>query len=140
VKAAPANAVTSDTAPPMRSLMQRLVLSLAENLDILKSLDVQTVRDLKVAAAKIRRDAKGKSVSVDQRQLALDLREAMRYRSKSTRRPCKYPYAAVEEARKMRKHQFSYREIAEALSEQYGVKVPLFTVRSWIENHSRIRN
>lgn len=64
--------------------------------------------------------------------------ETMVYRSKSTRRPCKYPFAAVEEARKMRKHQFSYREIAEALSEQYGGKVPLFTVRSWTDQHSRL--
>lgn len=63
-----------------------------------------------------------------------------RYRNQYTRRPCAYPFEAVVEARKLRKHGFFYREIAESLQQTHGVKVSWITVRDWVKHHYRMRS
>ena len=58
--------------------------------------------------------------------------------NRHTRRPCRYPFAAVQEARKLRRHGFTYKEISQSLEQTHGIKVSLFTVRDWIDQAFRM--
>lgn len=51
----------------------------------------------------------------------------------------KYPMELVNEARKMRRFQFTYREIADALNEHWKTTVSWITVRDWVQCHYRMR-
>jgi len=42
-----------------------------------------------------------------------------------------YPIEMVEEARKMRRWKFTYREIAESLNEHFKTNVSCITIRDW---------
>lgn len=67
--------------------------------------------------------------------------------NKHTRRPCRYPFYMVEEARKMRRVGFEYREISEFIGEHWraeldklGVARPAWiTVRDWVQGWYRMR-
>lgn len=84
-------------------------------------------------------------------ELALQLPPALPrrplYRNKRTRRPTKYPYHMVEDARAMRANGYLYTEIASALAQHYaeelrriGVeKIPWITVRDWTQCYYRVR-
>jgi hypothetical protein len=44
----------------------------------------------------------------------------------------------VAYARRLRGFGFMYREIADECEHRFGVRPPLFTVRSWTDQHSRV--
>ena len=53
-------------------------------------------------------------------------------------RPCKYSFELIEYARKLRGYGFAYREISEELAFKFRQKVPLFTVRDWVQHWTRV--
>lgn len=53
------------------------------------------------------------------------------HRNPKTGRPCKYPYAVVEYARRLRGFGFWYREISEEIEAKHGIQVPWISVRDW---------
>jgi hypothetical protein len=72
-------------------------------------------------------------------QLTLTLKIATtRYRSRGTKRFCKYPFQMVLDARAMRANGYFYKEIAAALEKTHGMKVPWITVRDWTNYYHRV--
>ena len=77
-------------------------------------------------------------------QLALDF-NAPRYqppvqkrRRRGSRPQAKYPFEMVLEARKMRKYEFTYVEIAKALNDHWKTNVHWVTVRDWVHQYWRV--
>lgn len=108
----------------------------------------QAIQEAAAAARKAAKAAEEKlAAAFASLQEAISYSFAALYRTRSTRRPCKYPFYMVEDARKMRANGYEYKAIAEALGKQYeaelkkiGVQeIPWITVRDWTGYFYRMR-